>query len=172
MTRVQIASFVAVACAALCSSKGQQAHDFALRPLSFLSGRWVNETPSEMEEETWSPASGESMIGSFRVVQHGRPIFYEFWAVELEDHRPVLKLKHFNAGLAGWEDKNSSTKLPLVSSDQNDAVFAETDGGVSLHYRRVAEKLTCTVHHVSNGKASDETFVLIKAPNESGQGKD
>jgi hypothetical protein len=97
-------------------------------------------------------------------VQSGRPVFYEFWAVELDENRPVLKLKHFNADLAGWEEKNASTKMPLVSNAEDDAVFAEEDGSVSLHYHRIGDRLTCTVHHVRNGKSSDETFTLMRAP--------
>jgi hypothetical protein len=51
------------------------------------------------------------MTGTFRVVQGDKPVFYEFWILEINDNRPVLKLKHFNAGIVGWEDKNSSTKI-------------------------------------------------------------
>lgn len=80
---------------------GQPARDTALAPLSFLSGRWVSEEHAEVQEENWSPVIGNSMMGSFRVVQNGKPVFYEFWAVEVDDNRPVLKMKHFNSGLAG-----------------------------------------------------------------------
>ena len=79
----------------------QQVHGTALKPLRFLSGKWVGETPGEVQEEIWSPVSGNSLVGSFRIVQHGQPVFYEFWAVEVDGHRPVLKLKHFNANLVG-----------------------------------------------------------------------
>lgn len=127
-------------------SNGQQVRNKALETLAFLSGRWVSEKPTEMQEESWSPVSGDSMIGSFRIVQDSSPIFYEFWVVEMDEHRPVLKLKHFNAGLAGWEEKNASTKMPLVSNAEDDAVFAEADGSVSLHYKRMGNALTCTVH--------------------------
>ena len=143
---------------------GQPVSNKALKPLAFLSGRWVSEEPTEVQEETWSPASGDSIIGSFRIVKNGKPVFYEFWAVEVDGDRPVLKLKHFNAGLAGWEEKNASTKMPLISTSQDDAVFAEPDGSVSLHYHRAGNLLTCTVHHVRNGVGSDETFKLTKAP--------
>jgi hypothetical protein len=142
---------------------GQHAHSGVLQPLGFLSGRWVSQTPTELQEETWTPVRGDSMTGTFRIVEHGRAVFYEFWAVEVEDNRPVLKLKHFNADLVGWEEKNASTRMPLVSSAENDAVFAEPDGSVSLHYHLAGKKLTCTVHHVKNGKVSDETFTLMRA---------
>ena len=142
---------------------GESIPSAALRPLSFLSGRWVSETPGEVQEETWSPVSGESMVGSFRIVQHDRPVFYEFWVLELDNNRPVLKLKHFNADLVGWEEKNASTKMPLVKTAEDDAIFAEADSSVSLHYHRVGKKLTCIVHHVRDGKGSDETFTLMRA---------
>lgn len=161
MTKIQRTGLLAASVAvALC--QGQQVRDTALKPLTFLSGRWVSEKGTEVQEENWSPVSGDSMIGSFRIVQGGRPIFYEFWVVEVDENRPVLKLKHFNANLAGWEEKSASTRLPLASSSEDDAVFAESDGSVSLHYHRVRDMLTCTVHHGRNGKHSDETFALTR----------
>ena len=45
--------------------------------------------------------------------------------------------------------------------------FLKADGSVSLHYHLVGKKLTCTVHHVRNGKGTDETFTLMRAPGES-----
>ena len=142
---------------------GQQVHGTRLLSLQFLSGRWSTETPAERQEEIWSPVYGDSRTGSFRIVQHGRAVFYEFWAMEVDQAQPVMNLKHFNAGLFAWEEKNVSTKLTLISSSAHDAVFAESDGNVSIHYHRTGDRLTCTVHHVLKGQASDETFVLNKA---------
>lgn len=155
---------IAVLVALTCMSHGQPARNGPLQPLAFLSGRWVSITRAEMQEETWSRVSGDSMTGTFRVVQGGEPVFYEFWAVEVDGDKPVLKLKHFNAGLVGWEEKDTSTRMPLISSAENDVVFAEADGSVSLHYHRAGNTLTCLVHHVKNGKSSDETFTLTRAP--------
>jgi Domain of unknown function (DUF6265) len=164
MTNLRRAGLLAAFLVVASISDGQPVHDRVLQPLNFLSGRWVSETPTEMQEEIWTPVSGDSMIGSFRILQHGRPVFYEFWVVEVDDNRPVLKLKHFDAGLLGWEEKNATTKMPLISTAESDAVFAEADGSVSLHYHLVGKKLTCTVHHVRNGKGTDETFTLMRAP--------
>jgi Domain of unknown function (DUF6265) len=132
LRRALLVAFLAVT----SLSDGQQTSNAVLKPLAFLSGRWVSETGTEVQEENWSPVSGNSMIGSFRIVQEDRPIFYEFWVVEVDESRPVLKLKHFNADLAGWEDKNARIKTLLISH----AVFAEADGGVSLHYHRRATR--------------------------------
>lgn len=104
-----------------------------------------------------------SSNASFRVVQGGKAVFYEFWAVEVDAGPPVLKLKHFNADLTGWEEKSESTRMRLVSTSENDATFAETDGSVSLHYHRSGDTLTCTVHHARQGRSSDEKFILSRA---------
>jgi hypothetical protein len=162
--RVHLAGLLAALFVSASLSGGQEARKSTLNPLAFLSGRWVSEQPAEVQEESWSPVIGDSMTGSFRVVHGGKPVFYEFWAVELDENRPVLKLKHFNAGLAGWEEKNASTRMPLISSSEGDAVFAEADGSVSLHYQRKGAVLTCTVHHVRDGKGSDEVFTLTRVP--------
>ena len=147
---------------AATAGDGQQAQNALLKPLVFWSGQWISEKPAEVQEETWSTVRGNSMIGSFRILREGQPIFYEFWVMEVNENRPVLKLKHFNAGLAGWEEKNDSTKLPLTSVSDGDAVFAEANGSVSLHYQRAGNVLTCTVHHVRDGKGSDEIFRLTR----------
>ena len=154
-----VAAFLAVPI-----GNGQQPRNTALSPLAFLSGRWMSEERTEVQEENWSPVIGNSMMGSFRIVQGGRPVFYEFWVVEVDENRPVLRLKHFDANLAGGEEKNVSTKMPLVSKAEGDALFVEEDGSVSLHYHRIGDRLTCTVHHVRNGKSSDETFTLTRVP--------
>jgi hypothetical protein len=123
-------------------------------------------TPTELQEESWTPVSGDSVTGSFRIVQHGRPVFYEFWAVEVDDDHPVMKLDHFNAGLVAWEEKDAPTRMPHISAAENDAIFAEPDGRVSLHYHRAGKQLTCIVHHVKNGKSSDEKFTLMRVSDE------
>jgi hypothetical protein len=145
-------------------SESQQERDSALKSLSFLSGRWVSEAPDQMQEELWTPVTGDSITGSFRILKQGSPVFYEFWVVEVNDNRPVLKMKHFSVGLVGWEDKTSSTQMPLITAARDDATFAASDGSVSLHYHRAGSSLTCIVHHVRNGKISEETFSLDKAP--------
>jgi hypothetical protein len=163
MAKARHAALLATLLAAAPFGNGQPARNTVLSQLAFLTGRWVSEDRKEIQEENWSPVIGNSMTGSFRIVQSGKPVFYEFWAVEVDENRPVLKLKHFNADLAGWEEKNASTKLPLVSTAEGDAVFAQEDGSVSLHYHRIGDTLTCTVHHLRNGKVSDEKFTLTRA---------
>src|SRR5579862_5885802 len=111
MIKVRQPVLLAVLLVVASVTEAQQVRSSALKQLAFLSGRWVSENGPEVQEENWSPVSGDSMVGSFRIVQDGKPVFYEFWAIELDKNRPVLKLKHFNANLVGWEEKTISINM-------------------------------------------------------------
>lgn len=126
--------------------------------LSFLSGRWTAQTPQGFQEETWSPVQGESMIGTFRVVAGGKMVFSEYWSVELQNGAPVLLIKHFNAGLVGWEAKEDSTRLPVTELRENVVVFS--DGKVTLRYERHGDSLIAELTHMRDGKADTEKFEL------------
>ncbi len=68
-----------------------QKTDPALQPLAFLSGRWTSDSSEGQEEEYWSPVTGRSMVGTFRVSKDGDAVFYEFWVIEVEDGRAIFK---------------------------------------------------------------------------------
>jgi hypothetical protein len=68
-----------------------QTIDPVLQPLAFLSGRWTSDSAEGQEEEYWSQATGRSMVGTFRLVQDGDAVFYEFWVIEVEGGRTILR---------------------------------------------------------------------------------
>lgn len=139
-----------------------QASSAAIEQLSFLTGRWTRDTPEEYQEEIWSPIRAQNITGQFRILEKGAPVFYEFWTVEMDHNNPILKLKHFNAGLIGWEDKDKNTRMPLRKASANEVLFEEEDGSVTLHYQRAGDTLTCTVRHARTGK--DEVFHFHRQP--------
>ena len=135
----------------------------SLQLLSFLTGHWISNAEGEFQEEYWSPIQGGSMVGTFRVVRVGKPVFYEFWVIEVEEGKPVYKLKHFNGGLKGWEEKNDLVRLPVRELDSTHVVFANEEGTLSLRYERKGAELTATLRHIKEGKPSDEVFLLHRA---------
>jgi len=134
-----------------------------LQPLSFLTGHWTSNADGEFQEEYWSPVNGDSMVGTFRVVRLGKPVFYEFWVIEVEDGKPVYKLKHFDRGLKGWEERNDFVRLPVRELDSTHVVFANEDRTLSLRYERKGAELTATLRHTKEGKSSEEVFRLHRA---------
>ena len=133
-----------------------------LQPLSFLAGRWTSNADGEFQEEYWSPVDRDSMLGTFRVVRLGKAVFYEFWVIEVEDGKPVYKLKHFDRGLKGWEEKNDFVRLPVRELDSTHVVFANEDGTLSLRYERKGTELIATLRHTKEGKSSEEIFHLYR----------
>lgn len=137
-----------------------QKTDAALQPLAFLSGRWTSDSAEGQEEEYWSQAAGKSMVGTFRVLKDGDAVFYEFWVIEVEDGKAILKMKHFDRGLVGWEEKADMVRLTASVSGGQDVLFSNPDGSLSLRYQRNGDELVCTLRRVKDGKAKEDVFHL------------
>lgn len=137
-----------------------QKTDPSLQPLAFLSGRWTSDSAEGQEEEYWSPATGRSMVGTFRVLNDSDAVFYEFWVIEVEDSRAVFKMKHFDRGLLGWEEKADMVRLTLSVGDGQDVLFSKSDGSLSLRYQRKGDELLSTLRRVKDGKTKEDVFHL------------
>ena len=74
-------------------------------------------------------------MGMYRLVLNGKPSFYEFIHLAEERGSLVMKLKHFNADLTAWEEKDRFVTVPLVKLGVNEAWFSGT------HVRRSVDRL-------------------------------
>lgn len=89
---------------------------------------------------------GNSMMGSFRCVKDGKPLFYEFMLIEQTDSVPVMYLRHFNPRSIAWEDKEKPNVYPLSVLEKNKAVFEQADKKLRLKFVRKDEQhLTITL---------------------------
>ncbi len=140
-----------------------QTADPILQPLAFLSGRWTSDSAEGHEEEYWSPATGKSMVGTFRVLKDGDAVFYEFWAIEVEGSKAIFKMKHFDRGLLGWEEKADMVRLVASVNDGQDVLFSNADGSLSLRYQRSGDELVSTLRRVKNGKPKEDLFHLHRS---------
>lgn len=85
-----------------------------LEDIEWLSGRWTGEAFGGTTEELWSPPSGHSMMGAFKLVVDGKANFYEIVTITEEDETLLLRLKHFHSNLKGWEEKDVTRDFKLV----------------------------------------------------------
>jgi hypothetical protein len=74
-------------------------------------------------EEVWAPPLGDTMMGMFRLVQDGKLVFSELCFIVEENGSLVLKLKHFDPGFKGWEEKDAYVSFPLVKLSVTEAYF-------------------------------------------------
>jgi len=91
--------------------------------VSWIAGHWRGEAFGSMAEEVWSPPFGGSMMGMFKMVKDGAVVFYEFLTIVEESGSLVLRLKHFDAHLGGWEEKDASLEFPLVECASTEVFF-------------------------------------------------
>lgn len=130
-----------------------------LEQLAWISGHWQGEAMGGKFEETWNPPFGGSMMGMFKFVEDGEVKFYELLTIVEADDSLVLRLKHFDKSLNGWEEKDASVEFPLIQLTATEAVF---DG---LTFRKVDEgSLKIIVkNEQADGKVAELVFNCRRA---------
>lgn len=84
---------------------------------AWLIGRWSGEGIDGAEaHESWLVPSDTTMVGTFvQETGDGRIMFTEHMYLMEQDGSLVVKLKHFNADLTGWEDKEGMVTFRLLA---------------------------------------------------------
>jgi hypothetical protein len=99
--------------------------------LAWLAGTWSGEGLGGQVEEAWSAPGGGAMVGFFRLIKDGKPVFYEILTLIEHEGSVELRLKHVNPDMTGWEEKNDFVTFRLVKRDESGAYFS------GLTFRRV-----------------------------------
>jgi hypothetical protein len=130
-----------------------------VQDLAFLAGRWRGGVAGGLFDEEWSAPSADTMMGMFRYMENGKVQFYEFMTIEATPAGPVLRLRHFDPGLAAWEEKDAALSYPVVSFTENEVVFATPDKSTKLTYRRTqANSLVAILERTGAGHAGKQEF--------------
>ena len=101
--------------------------------VAWLSGQWIGEGLGGRVEETWSQPEGGAMVGYFRLVKDGKPVFYEIMTLLESEGSVEMRLKHVNPDMTGWEEKGAFVTFRLVKHDATGAYFS------GLTFRRVGD---------------------------------
>lgn len=115
-------------------------------------------------QEQWSAPQGNDMMGMFRLIQGGKVVFYEFMTFARESSGLTLRIKHFDPGLVGWEEKDESIVFDLEKIGDNRAVFAtEKDGEPErLIFERHLDVLVVTLEKPAKGTRTPFRYQLRK----------
>lgn len=111
-----------------------------VKDLAFMAGTWTLHHEWGDMEEFWGPPMGDNMVSSYRCVKEGKIQFYEFVVIEQVNGLPVMKMRHFNPGNIGWEEKDKPLTYKLIALSKARVVFQSADGGVKLTYERLNNK--------------------------------
>ena len=134
---------------------GQEPAKTTLADVEWLAGTWRGQGLGGVTEETWSAPAGGSMMGMFRLMRGDAVVFYEFMTLVRENGSVVMKLKHFNPDLAGWEDKDKWVTFRLASATPQ-ALFFE-----GLTFRRIDDdslRIFLAIRDRETGAVREEAF--------------
>jgi hypothetical protein len=125
-----------------------------LEALDWLEGRWVGEAFGGVCEEVWTQASGGSMVGTFKLTSNDQVSFYEIMTITIEAGAPVLKLKHFNADLTGWEERDEVIEFQFERMSPDKIEFH------GLTYENTAPGTLRIVVQIGNGEGGVEEQII------------
>jgi hypothetical protein len=94
-----------------------------LNDISWLVGNWQGEAFGGTFQENWSNPLGNSMMFDFKLVVDGKVVFYEIGHIVEKDKTLLYQIKHFDANLKGWEEKDQSEDFRFIKKENNKMYF-------------------------------------------------
>jgi hypothetical protein len=95
----------------------------AITDLAWFTGNWQGQYGTDPVEEYWSPPANGTLMGMFRWLRGEQVRFYELIIIEPDGPGLIMRFKHFNPGLLGWEEKDQALAFVLVQADASQAIF-------------------------------------------------
>lgn len=95
----------------------------ALAKLAWMTGDWRSDHKGDVLQEVWSEPIGDSMMGAFRWIKGEKTWMYELITITDEGDTVVLRFKHFNNKMFGWEEKDECLDFTLVRTGKREVVF-------------------------------------------------
>jgi hypothetical protein len=135
-------------------SPDQKSPAATVADMEWYAGRWTGAGLGGLNEEVWSPPRDGTMMGMYRMIKDGKPVFYELLLITEENGSLAIKLKHFHADLRGWEERDASVRFALVAKRDGRIYF---DG---MTFERIGAdrvKVYLAVEQ-KDGKVHEETF--------------
>jgi hypothetical protein len=96
---------------------GQKGGAAKIADMAWLAGTWRGTGLGGESEEVWSEPREGVMMGMYRMLKDGKPIFYEFLTLSESDGTLMMRLKHFHANFVGWEEKDKTVDFPFIKKD-------------------------------------------------------
>lgn len=126
-----------------------------LDKLNWLIGNWRAEALGGIAEEHWQPASGGSMMGSFKLISEDKVKFYELMTIAEEEETLVLRIKHMNPDLSSWEAQDECVQADLIKANEDILEFT------GFRYKRVSDVKLVAEVDTSQGETLEFNYVCM-----------
>lgn len=107
----------------LSLAEGKGSPPATIDQVAWIAGHWTGEGLGGISEEIWSEPDAGSMMAVYRSMREGEISFYEILTIAEHEGSLVLRLKHFNADMTGWEEKDEVISFPLVKVGEREVFF-------------------------------------------------
>ena len=138
---------------------GQRGAAASLEDFAWLAGRWTGDGLGGRTEELWAPPDGGAMVGVFRLIRDGEPVFYEMLTIADFGEGFAMRLKHFHPDMKGWEEREKFVEFRYIGV---------IDGVV--HFQGLAfrpdndQEMTIFLALRQGGQVREHTFRMKRAP--------
>jgi hypothetical protein len=139
-------------------AEGEKPAADSVEVMGWLAGRWTGDGLGGRTEEIWAPPDAGTMIGTFRLIQKDKPVFYEFMSLLNTERGLAMRLKHFHPDGTGWEEKEKFVEFLYVGTVDGVIHFE----GLSFQ-REGADAVT--IHLALKGKTGvvrEEKFRMVR----------
>lgn len=129
--------------------------------MDWLVGRWEGTgIEGARAVESWLAPFGSTMVGTFvQADATGGIMFSEHMYLAEEDGSLVLKLKHFNPDLTGWEDAEGMQRFRLIAVEPCRALFS----GLTIRCDGEGRLLIAVRMRARDGSISELVFRFTRA---------
>ncbi len=142
----------------IMSSEDGKLADATVEDAAWIAGSWKGDALGGVAEETWSAPSGGTMLGMFKLTKDGETVFSEIMSIVPMENSIAMVLKHFNADMTGWEEKDEYESFPLLKITP-DALYFD---GLTIR-KKGSKKITVYVSATGEGgKLSELKFAYTK----------
>ena len=80
---------------------GEKSPPATIADMGWYEGRWTGSGLGGHNEEVWSPPRDGAMMGMYRMIKEGKPVFYELLIITEESGSLMIKLSTFSRTCAG-----------------------------------------------------------------------
>lgn len=103
--------------------EGKTGEKALIADMKWLAGNWQGAAFGGFSEEIYSEPSNGVIMGAYRLIVDGKTVFYELMTLLEENNSLVFRLKHFDADLTGWEEKDKSVSFKYIKKDAKRIYF-------------------------------------------------
>ena len=137
-------------------AEGANAPKATVGEMAWLAGHWTGDGLGGRTEEIWSPPDAGVMMGMFRLIREGKPVFYELLTVSETERGLAMRLKHFHPDMKGWEEREKFVEFLYAGTVDNIVHFE------GLSFRRdSADALTIFLAlRQKSGEVREEKFQM------------